>query len=34
MYVITEDVNAPARRVYEKNGFREHNRIVRYKIEL
>ena len=34
MYVITEDVNAPARAVYEKNGFREHNRIVRYKIEL
>ena len=34
MYVVTEDVNAPARRVYEKNGFREHNRIVRYKIEL
>jgi len=34
MYVVTEGVNAPARRVYEKNGFREHNRIVRYKIEL
>ena len=34
MYVVTEDVNAPAGKVYEKNGFREHNRIVRYKIEL
>jgi ribosomal protein S18 acetylase RimI-like enzyme len=34
MYVITDDSNGPARRVYEKNGFREHNRIVRYKIRL
>jgi len=34
MYLITEDSNVPARRVYEKNGFREHNRIVRYKIRL
>ena len=34
MYLIAEEGNAPARRVYEKNGFREHNRIVRYKIEL
>ena len=32
MYVITDDLNAPARRVYEKSGFQEHNRIVRYKI--
>lgn len=34
MYVITDDSNAPARRVYEKTGFREHNRIVRYKVKL
>ncbi|HYM40442.1 MAG TPA: GNAT family N-acetyltransferase [Thermoplasmata archaeon] len=34
MYVITDDSNAPARQVYEKNGFREHDRIVRYKIKL
>ena len=34
MYLIAEEGNAPARRVYEKNGFREHNRIVRYKIGL
>jgi len=34
MYLIVEGSNAPARRVYETNGFREHNRIVRYKIEL
>jgi len=34
MYVITDDFNGPARRVYEKMGFREHNRIVRYKIDL
>lgn len=34
MYVITDDSNAPARRVYEKVGFREHNRIVRYKMNL
>ena len=34
MYVITDDFNRPARRAYEKNGFREHNRIVRYKIAL
>lgn len=34
MYVITDDSNWPARWVYERNGFREHNRIVRYKIAL
>jgi ribosomal protein S18 acetylase RimI-like enzyme len=34
MYLVAEEGNAPARRVYEKNGFREHNRIVRYKIRL
>src|SRR3989475_12114967 len=34
MYLGAEASNAPARRVYEKNGFREHSRIVRYKIEL
>jgi len=34
MYLVAEASNAPARRVYEKNGFREHSRIVRYKIEL
>ena len=34
MYLVAEEENAPARRVYEKNGFREHNRIVRYKVDL
>ena len=34
MYLVAEASNAPARRVYEKSGFREHNRIVRYKLEL
>jgi ribosomal protein S18 acetylase RimI-like enzyme len=34
MYLLAEGENAPARRVYEKAGFREHNRIVRYKIDL
>ena len=34
MYLMVEDGNGPARRVYEKAGFREHNRIVRYKLEL
>src|SRR5207245_6339492 len=34
MYLVAEASNVSARRVYEKNGFREHNRIVRYKIEL
>lgn len=32
MYLETDDFNGPARRVYEKAGFREHNRLVRYKI--
>jgi GNAT superfamily N-acetyltransferase len=34
MYLETEESNAPARRVYEKGGFREHNRVIRYKITL
>ena len=34
MYLVVEASNAPARRVYEKSGFREHTRIVRYKLEL
>ena len=34
MYVITDDYNAAARRTYERAGFREHNRIVRYKVRL
>jgi ribosomal protein S18 acetylase RimI-like enzyme len=34
LYVITDDSNGPARRVYEKNGFAEHNRIIRYKVRL
>lgn len=34
MYVVTDDSNGTARRLYEKAGFREHNRIVRYKIPL
>ncbi len=34
MYLLTEESNGPARRAYEKAGLREHNRIVRYKIEL
>ena len=34
MYLLAEGENAPARRVYEKAGFREHNRIVRYKVRL
>jgi ribosomal protein S18 acetylase RimI-like enzyme len=33
-YVVTDDSNDPARRVYEKNGFVEHNRIIRYKVRL
>lgn len=32
MYLETEASNGPARRAYEKAGFREHNRIVRYKV--
>ncbi len=34
MYVITDDANRRARHVYETAGFREHNRIVRYKVRL
>lgn len=34
MYLETEESNGPARRAYEKSGFREHNRLVRYKIAL
>jgi ribosomal protein S18 acetylase RimI-like enzyme len=31
MYLLTEDSNIAAHRVYEKAGFRPHNRITRYK---
>jgi len=34
MYLVAEASNDPARRAYEKNGFREHSRIVRYKLKL
>jgi ribosomal protein S18 acetylase RimI-like enzyme len=34
MYLVAEASNDSARRVYEKTGFREHSRIVRYKIDL
>jgi ribosomal protein S18 acetylase RimI-like enzyme len=34
MYLVAEQSNVSARRVYEKNGFREHTRIVRYRIQL
>lgn len=34
MYLETEWTNGPARRAYEKAGFREHDHIVRYKIRL
>jgi len=34
IYVSTDDFNKPARQVYKKCGFKEFNRIVRYKYEL
>ena len=34
IYLLVEEDNAPARRVYEKAGFLTHNRIVRYKRSL
>ncbi len=34
MYLETDDFNGHARRVYAKAGFKEHNRLVRYKIVL
>jgi ribosomal protein S18 acetylase RimI-like enzyme len=34
MYLETDEFNGPARRVYEKAGFREHNRLIRYKTAL
>lgn len=34
MYLETEGTNAFARRAYEKAGFREHDRLVRYKIRM
>jgi ribosomal protein S18 acetylase RimI-like enzyme len=34
MYLETEGSNVPARRAYEKGGFREHCQLVRYKIRL
>ncbi len=32
MYLETEESNAAARRTYEKAGFREHSRLIRYKV--
>lgn len=32
MYLETEESNGAARRAYEKGGFREHSRLIRYKI--
>ncbi len=34
VYLITDDVNAPARRVYAKCGLRQHNLVIRYKRSL
>jgi len=34
MYLMVEADNGPARRVYERAGFREHNTIARYKVDL
>ena len=34
MYLETEESNGPARRAYEKGGFREHDRLIRYKVRL
>ncbi|MBI4416557.1 MAG: GNAT family N-acetyltransferase [Euryarchaeota archaeon] len=34
MYLETEESNGAARRAYEKAGFRQHNRLVRYKVRL
>ena len=34
VYLETDDFNRPARRVYEKSGFRYHNLIIRYKRTL
>lgn len=34
VYLETDDFNRPARRVYERSGFRYHNLIIRYKRTL
>lgn len=34
LYLETDESNGPARRTYEKGGFKEHSRLVRYKITL
>jgi len=34
IYVNTDDFNEPARKVYKKCGFKEFNKIIRYKYEL
>ncbi len=34
IYLETEESNGPARRAYEKAGFRAHGRLIRYKAEL
>ena len=34
MFLETEESNGPARRAYEKGGFRAHNRVIRYKVRL
>ena len=34
VYLVTDDFNAPARRLYEKAGFAAHNTVIRYKKSL
>lgn len=34
MYLLAEEDNIPARKVYAKAGFREHNRAIRYRRRL
>jgi len=34
MYLETEESNSPARRAYEKAGFRSHHRLIRYRVQL
>ena len=34
IYLETEESNGPARRAYERAGFRGHSRLIRYKITL
>ncbi|MEK6851761.1 MAG: GNAT family N-acetyltransferase [Candidatus Thermoplasmatota archaeon] len=34
VYLVTDDFNAPARRLYERSGFAAHNVVIRYKKTL